>query len=244
MARTSRRVLSERTVSVGSRRAATMRLGSSRRRGVLISIRAMSTAVERNLPLSSTTRYFSHAPQTTSSHGSPSQRNCHSKPAAQWQTCLAFACPSEAQRSQPTCQFEVLSSSALWTWLVPVIWGWIAVGTQSTSNTIDGTLSEFTLLRAGQQDAPPHRTSNQEGFRVIKHHPNERLPKFLIFGICGDEIQQGPTFNYARVFTWWHAAKTTPPFRPSTRSDRSCRRQRLHFHPNRKERPPPRDTAQ
>lgn len=102
MARTSRRVLSERTVSVGSRRAATTRLGSSRRRGVLISIRAMSTAVERNFPLSSTTRYFSHAPQTTSSHGSPSQRNCHSKPAAQWQTCLAFACPSGAQRSQPT----------------------------------------------------------------------------------------------------------------------------------------------
>ncbi|KAK0654811.1 hypothetical protein B0T16DRAFT_395707 [Cercophora newfieldiana] len=102
----------------------------------------------------------------------------------------------------------VLSSSALWTWLVPVIWGWIAVGTQSTSNTIDDTLSEFTLLRAGHQDAPPHRTSNQEGFRVVKHHPNERLPKFLIFSICGDEIQQGPTFNYARVFTWWHATKT------------------------------------
>ncbi|KAM7188658.1 hypothetical protein V8F33_010523 [Rhypophila sp. PSN 637] len=123
----------------------------------------------------------------------------------------------------------VLSSSALWTWLVsrqsnslrygevnhqapqvPVIWGWIAVGTQSSSDTIDDTLSEFVVVRAGQRDnVPPHKTSNQEAFKVLKSLPSEKLPKFFIFNICGDEIQQGPTFNYARVFTWWGAAKAT-----------------------------------
>ncbi|KAK4110156.1 hypothetical protein N656DRAFT_301342 [Canariomyces notabilis] len=102
----------------------------------------------------------------------------------------------------------ILSSSALWMWLVPIIWGWIAVGTQYGSDTIDDTLSEFMLLRAGQQNAPPHKTSRQEAFKVLKSLPNERLPRFLIFDICGDEIQQGPTFNYARVFTWWSAAKS------------------------------------
>jgi hypothetical protein len=91
---------------------------------------------------------------------------------------------------------------------VPIIWGWIAVGTQYGSDTIDDTLSEFMLLRAGQQNAPPHKTSRQEAFKVLKSLPNERLPRFLIFDICGDEIQQGPTFNYARVFTWWSAAKS------------------------------------
>ncbi|KAM7214984.1 hypothetical protein V8F06_009661 [Rhypophila decipiens] len=104
----------------------------------------------------------------------------------------------------------VLSSSALWTWLVPVIWGWIAVGTQSSSDTIDDTLSEFVLVRASQRDnVPPHKTSNQEAFKVLKSLPSEQLPKFFIFNVCGDEIQQGPTFNYARVFTWWRAAKAT-----------------------------------
>ncbi|KAM7206481.1 hypothetical protein V8F20_002830 [Naviculisporaceae sp. PSN 640] len=101
----------------------------------------------------------------------------------------------------------VLSSSALWTWLVPVIWGWIAVGTQSASDTIDDTLSEFILVKAGRAGVPPHKTSNHDAFKVLKRLPNEQLPKFLIFNICGDEIQQGPTFNYARVFTWWAAAK-------------------------------------
>jgi len=92
---------------------------------------------------------------------------------------------------------------------VPVIWGWIAVGTQNSSDTIDDALSEFILLRAGQQqNAPLHKTSNQEAFKVLRSLPDERLPKFLIFNVCGDEIQQGPTFNYARVFTWWGAAKT------------------------------------
>ncbi|ORY58408.1 uncharacterized protein BCR38DRAFT_527465 [Pseudomassariella vexata] len=33
-----------------------------------------------------------------------------------------------------------------------------------------------------------------------------RVPSCLGFSIASDEKQEGPTFNYARLFTWWHVA--------------------------------------
>lgn len=43
--------------------------------------------------------------------------------------------------------------------------------------------------------------------RKIRLEPEKTVPSCFGFSIAGDEKQEGPTFNYARMFTWWHVAK-------------------------------------
>ncbi|KAI8628733.1 hypothetical protein F5Y19DRAFT_437038 [Xylariaceae sp. FL1651] len=185
-----------------------------------------------------------------------------------------------------------LSSGSLWVWLVPIIYGWIAVGTQrdygtitralkrDMANIVDGrptshnspnpfsetrirrdTVSDgfvdaptvpFPALRqenelrkvhsghSSNQIAAPRRPSQQQAgtvqiaaerqkaFKVAQERklmqpltrsstaygflhleePSDRLyvPNCLGFSVAGDEKQEGPAFNYARIFTWWNMA--------------------------------------
>ncbi|RYP50939.1 hypothetical protein DL769_010883 [Monosporascus sp. CRB-8-3] len=182
----------------------------------------------------------------------------------------------------------VMSSGSLWVWLVPVICGWIAVGTQRDYGTIaralyrdmanivsttrtpsrdvdvfrmadnrirqdtfaDGyvdspsprmvarpsqddirllpTRSETGTLRRRSEDADGVRIAleRQKAFKVaqecklmqpLKRTPGEHgplslerhadtIPNCLGCSVPGDEKQEGPAFNYARIFTWWNMA--------------------------------------
>ena len=133
-----------------------------------------------------------------------------------------------------------LSSGTLWIWLLPVIFGWIFVGTQARQNTIDKALKgekayqvlpkDTTQVPSGSDgkkkgntgvrvnsglpykspQGPQHRSfpsTSTEDSGVGKPddtcvHP----PEWLRRSIPGDEAQQGPVFNYARIFTWWSLA--------------------------------------
>ncbi|TGJ83945.1 hypothetical protein E0Z10_g4792 [Xylaria hypoxylon] len=180
-----------------------------------------------------------------------------------------------------------LSSGSLWVWLVPIIYGWIAVGTQREHGTItralkrdmtnivdgrpssqgspdpfrntrirrgtvtdgfvdapaqlltvepgnepgqihDGTnatprqprpqLGSTVQIAAERQKAfkvaherklmqPLTRSPSAHGFLHLEPSSNGfNITNCLGFSVAGDEKQEGPAFNYARVFTWWNVA--------------------------------------
>ncbi|KAI9820079.1 MAG: hypothetical protein M1826_000965 [Phylliscum demangeonii] len=122
-----------------------------------------------------------------------------------------------------------LASGNLWMWLVPVIWGWIFVGTQYSPNSIDFALKRDHAFR--MTDTPPSEQSEQgedqhgiearSGLNPVQPWRQSargdcgttparhlKVPPWLGFDIVGDEGQRGPVFNYARLFTWWQMAST------------------------------------
>lgn len=161
---------------------------------------------------------------------------------------------------------------------MPVICGWITVGTQNDHSTIkvalnrdDAAIARSTLVPTEMSSTLRHRhfsnassgglrvetnevdaissisaasdkprveevdrmtgmitslkSEKQKGFRIA-HEKNKtqpvvrqpivngkigldeakHVPGCFGFSIAGDEKQEGPTFNYARIFTWWHVA--------------------------------------
>ena len=47
-------------------------------------------------------------------------------------------------------------------------------------------------------------TGEARAFQVERHA--ETIPNCLGLSVAGDEKQEGPAFNYARIFTWWNMA--------------------------------------
>lgn len=124
-----------------------------------------------------------------------------------------------------------LSSGTLWLWLIPIIWGWVTVGTQNAADSIDEALRADIAYRAkeppiigdssvtekGEQRGimvrsglavQPHRVQTNEAAFDVPPVTNLDLPGWLGADIMGDEKREGPVFNYARVFTWWQLAQT------------------------------------
>ncbi|KAF2760244.1 hypothetical protein EJ05DRAFT_276837 [Pseudovirgaria hyperparasitica] len=89
-------------------------------------------------------------------------------------------------------QALLLSSGTLWVWLVPVVLGWVYVGTQSREGTIKEALQ-------GQDDEKVAAAlETRSGLcHEIEFHP----PDSCFGSVIGDERVQGPAFNYARTFT-------------------------------------------
>lgn len=80
------------------------------------------------------------------------------------------------------------------------------MGTQNDADTVAKALEGTGMTKAGFGDGPSSTANSQTGLVLQTDEPT---PEFLgLFSVCGDELQQGPTFNYARVFTWWHVATT------------------------------------
>ncbi|PGG98019.1 hypothetical protein AJ79_09011 [Helicocarpus griseus UAMH5409] len=122
----------------------------------------------------------------------------------------------------------LLSSGTLWIWLVPVVTGWVLVGTQANANTIEEALDAQKAYQAplsGAAGKPYPVPISQRGLLVrsgltIPPHPNPTLvaeinpadtiipPGWRGGNINGDEKNQAPIFNYARIFTWWQLAET------------------------------------
>ncbi|KAK5151862.1 hypothetical protein LTS14_008996 [Recurvomyces mirabilis] len=123
-----------------------------------------------------------------------------------------------------------IASGSLWIWLIPVILGWITVGTQYSHHSIQDALTaerahrameppifnnEYTdydeqrglIVRSGLTPQP-HRVQTVQGAFDAPDPDRLIIPKWCGFGVEGDEQQKGPTFNYARLFTWWQLAFT------------------------------------
>lgn len=94
-----------------------------------------------------------------------------------------------------------LAVAALYVWMLPVVWGYVFVGTQNFASSINNTLENF--------HAPVIKDpagSNQSTWDVIKDRTNDVVvpANDCIYGfqIAGWEQEPGPLFAYARV--WSH----------------------------------------
>lgn len=57
----------------------------------------------------------------------------------------------DSELGDPTTALQIASGS-LWIWLVPVIWGWITVGTQANESSIENALAENLATRVTDAD--------------------------------------------------------------------------------------------
>ncbi|EMC93630.1 hypothetical protein BAUCODRAFT_568559 [Baudoinia panamericana UAMH 10762] len=142
----------------------------------------------------------------------------------------------KAQMGDPETALQIASGS-LWIWLIPVISGWLTVGTQSTHHSIEDALKQDQAERGR---TPPFLTAPngsltesaiQKGLFVLNDESSGLPPqpsqngtavgdftapgvghtKRLTWNGCnvgGDEQLKGPIYNYARLFTWCQLAST------------------------------------
>ncbi|CAI9629294.1 unnamed protein product [Alternaria burnsii] len=89
----------------------------------------------------------------------------------------------------------LLSSGTLWTWLVPVVLGWMAVGTQSRPDTVHDAIQGGKTC---ERCTPLKALEAKSGFMG----PTPTVVEDALLGkVQGDEACQGPIYNYARIFT-------------------------------------------
>ena len=129
-----------------------------------------------------------------------------------------------------------ISSGSLWIWLVPVILGWVVVGTQYSHSSIDNALrvnaepaaralepsviangpnprmseprpQKGLVVRSGLSPQP-HRAQTAAGEFGTPDFDRLRLPSWCGRRVEGDERLKGPIYNYAKLFTWWQLAIT------------------------------------
>ncbi|KAK2042169.1 hypothetical protein LZ31DRAFT_501311 [Colletotrichum somersetense] len=119
------------------------------------------------------------------------------------------------QKVGDTEEALVLSSGSLWIWLVPVIIGWVMVGTQREEDTVKKAFqaaNKHTRVENGvelinDEDSPvlvpdTHRMNESQ-----PHSPVIQPKRLLgMFKVVGWQRQQGPVFNYARSITWLNFA--------------------------------------
>ncbi|XP_014551202.1 hypothetical protein COCVIDRAFT_113516 [Bipolaris victoriae FI3] len=91
----------------------------------------------------------------------------------------------------------LLSSGTLWTWLVPVVLGWMAVGTQSRKDAVREAIQGEIL---SGKSAPIKALEVESGF--INPPKLKQLHHALWSSVQGDEAHQGPAYNYARILTY------------------------------------------
>ena len=140
-----------------------------------------------------------------------------------------------------------ISAGNIWVWMVselsqpsskmltrlqiPVILGWIRVGTQQLPKSIDRALeTENAFLALGTPNVPNSteesmytKSKNQRGLVVAGKRQSGLAPQTRrtpqlpqeefqrtshFFNIRGDEKRRGPTFNYARTFTYCQLIRT------------------------------------
>ncbi|EFQ30377.1 hypothetical protein CGRA01v4_09913 [Colletotrichum graminicola] len=123
------------------------------------------------------------------------------------------------QKVGDTEEALVLSSGSLWIWLVPVIIGWVLVGTQNKKGTI-----QEAIRRANGRISVENKETGIEVVDDVEHpaladpttrfvnapssptRTNQPEMRLRMFSVAGCQRQQGPVYNYARSITWLNFA--------------------------------------
>ncbi|KAK5163217.1 uncharacterized protein LTR77_010803 [Saxophila tyrrhenica] len=137
----------------------------------------------------------------------------------------------QADLGDPATALQIASGS-IWIWLqIPIIAGWITVGTQYSHHSIEDALRAEPAFRAlqppvqhGAELSDPDEQAGlvvQPGLNPLPHNHQTahggfdvadirrlELPTWLGAEVGGDERLKGPIFNYARLFTWWQLASS------------------------------------
>lgn len=106
-----------------------------------------------------------------------------------------------------------LASGSLWVWMIPVILGWILVGTQSGAGAISHAIRD--------DDRKAHRAlaiaNSKHDFIVAERQlgiivqsdmniNHAKPPDWFGCNVVGDENEEGPIYNYSRILTWFQCA--------------------------------------
>ncbi|KAK1564022.1 uncharacterized protein LY79DRAFT_169789 [Colletotrichum navitas] len=123
------------------------------------------------------------------------------------------------QKVGDTEEALVLSSGSLWIWLVPVIIGWVLVGTQNkkgtvreaiqrANNRIGAETEETGIEVVDNVDSPVLADPDTRCVRAPSTTTRTNQPgmRLRIFNVAGCQRQQGPVFNYARSISWLNFA--------------------------------------
>ncbi|KAE9366619.1 hypothetical protein N431DRAFT_495066 [Stipitochalara longipes BDJ] len=90
-----------------------------------------------------------------------------------------------------------LAINSLWLWMIPVAFGWVKVGTQTSAGSIKAALKSATV------PVLVNRLDETTPAGILSDQPDRTWRKFFAgFSIEGDDTEPGPIFNYARV--WAH----------------------------------------
>ncbi|KAH8894635.1 hypothetical protein GQ53DRAFT_858115 [Thozetella sp. PMI_491] len=98
-----------------------------------------------------------------------------------------------------------LAISTLWCWMIPVIWGWVSVGSQTSAYSIGDAIRAVPVpCVVDAEKSPVTRcealTARPDDFR------EPQVDSFAGFTIAGWDSEPGPMFAYARVWTHLVAA--------------------------------------
>ncbi|CAN9173333.1 unnamed protein product [Alternaria alternata] len=93
----------------------------------------------------------------------------------------------------------LLSSGTLWTWLIPIVLGWMAVGMQSRPNTVQDALRGERINGKYDPMKEVKALKAESGFIRL---PSKKMDDALLGKVQGDEAHQGPVYNYARILTY------------------------------------------
>ena len=101
-----------------------------------------------------------------------------------------------------------MASATVFIWMIPVILGWILVGTQSPAGAIKSALHDDnrSTYRALPDVVEPEKERQQGIVNRFGMGGNSRAPRWLGFSVVGDEEEEGPIYNYCRIFTWFQCA--------------------------------------
>ncbi|KAF7344030.1 hypothetical protein MVEN_01692500 [Mycena venus] len=122
------------------------------------------------------------------------------------------------------------ASSTVWSWMFPIVFGYIRVGSQAEAGCIKEALTDHKIipqpeatgggylhqaglcpsaelhfpLNSGDQD-----DSHDKQTATVSRKPQSARPSltWLGFDVRGDEKREGPIFNYSRIFTWFAFAE-------------------------------------
>ncbi|KAI1915561.1 hypothetical protein LOZ65_005464 [Ophidiomyces ophidiicola] len=125
-----------------------------------------------------------------------------------------------------------ITAGTLWAWLVshsiyvfpcsvniksngtkkiPIVCGWVIVGTQSTHDAIEDALRMKYLNTSyephGAIEGLENPSENEDNTKISVRldRKDRNQPNMFGLSFAGDELHKGPVYNYARVFTWWQA---------------------------------------
>jgi hypothetical protein len=103
-----------------------------------------------------------------------------------------------------------LAIGNLWSWLIPLVWGWYAVGCHhGRRDPVDKKIYESleSIRLPNGSTANPQYDSPPLSIRTPSGYVNKKHPTILGIPVCGDELKCGPFYNYARCGTWSHVSQ-------------------------------------
>ena len=90
------------------------------------------------------------------------------------------------------------SIAAVWTYLLPVVVGWLHVGSQLEADHLHDALNEAHEIAYVATDSEPALATRISGRSTRAIEPSTRLINY----VNADEKKTAPIFNYSRVFIW------------------------------------------